>query len=351
MTTPAFPKGYENENNLNIEHPPSAPTEPANYNEGTIFTPDGDRETWQTFVEGIPGDKNTENNDDEKKQQIQPAIPNNNMQSITEQKIIDNIANIDDIKEIKHYNTSDNIMASYIIKPLPAKDFNSTQIVQNLYKYIDTGMKLKMTAKRMEQFNNIIFKTDIKQRQLIKTEYHKLYNEDLMSIISNKFTWHQIYKELLSLLMMSNQQLNTHIIETVLRTMKDIKLLCSILCICDNKNLKEIQALYNARHGNSLDKRVDSLTSNMWGKITPINKFLLQLLKCERKEDNGLNMNDIDMDLVKKDASNLLLTIISVIDNKKKKLDSDIFHEIFSKRSFNHLYFVIIFIYRLRISL
>merc|ERR1712228_241821 len=71
------------------------------------------------------------------------------------------------------------------------------------------------------------------------------------------------------------------------------------------KTLKAIEKIYNARHGQTLK-------------------------------------NGIDLDLVKRDASNLLLASISDNMNKKDCEHKNVFHEIFTKRSFNHLYFVAI---------
>ena len=253
MATPAIPKGYENENALNIVPPASAPPEPG-YDEDNeqLFTPDGDRGTWQNwnskegaFQNEIEG-KNNDRKQDEKKsiaqsQPIHPAPP----KQLIEQKLPEpqsqpqseeKLENI--IKEINHYSPSvkSNISPSYTIHPLPDTKFNAASIVKNLHEnYIDTGLKLKMNAKRMEQFNNIIFQTNIAQRQLIKDEYKKLYEEDLLAVIDKKFQWHQIYKQLLSLLMMNNIEFHTYCIETAVRNIKSVKLLSSLILIHDNQ--------------------------------------------------------------------------------------------------------------------
>lgn len=96
-----------------------------------------------------------------------------------------------------------------------------------------------------------------------------------------------------------------------------------------------------------MEQRIDALTSNMWGKKTEINGLFMKILKCERDQDgDGSGMNGVDMDLVGKDASNLLLMTISDYNQggkkkkKKMKMDMNVLIEIFGKRSFNHIYFV-----------
>ena len=281
MATPAFPQGYENENALNIIQPPSAPPEPINNNNSNnnvIYTPDGDPETWQNFQEGFNENSNEiEGKDDEKKsindinisskpdpKPIPPSNPNQHQnkipnpvsiqsdpQSLIQQNFNNNnnANNHIEIKqdrplmeqkinmEISHYSITDtDIAASYIIKSLPNNKFNATSIVKNLQtNYIDTGLKLHMTSKRIEQFNNIIFQTNIKQRQLIRDEYKKLYADDLMDVIAKKFQYHQIYKQLVSLLFMTEIEVYVYCIEIAIRSMKNVKLLSSLLLIHDNQ--------------------------------------------------------------------------------------------------------------------
>jgi len=206
--------------------------------------------------------------------------------------------------------------------------------------FTESGLKLHMNAKRTEQFNAMIFKTNIKQRQEIRAKYKELYQENLMEVISDKFRWHQIYKEMLSLLMMTKQELYTHCIEVAVKSMKDVKILSSLMCIQDNKTLEQIRTSYNKQHGHTLEHRIDSLTKNIWGKRTAINKFLLKIINLKRRENkNGFDW--IDVELVRKDASNLLLMAMSDHKTGKKGLEfKNIFCNIFSKRSFEHLYFV-----------
>lgn len=269
MATPAFPQGYENDNTINIIPPASAPPEPNNNNANNdvIYTPDGDPETWQNFKEGFTEIEGKD--DDEKKsandinvsfkpdsKPIPPSNPNQHQNQIqnpvsiqSDPQSLHNDNNDIDIKqdqplieqkinmEISHYSITDtDISPSYIIKSLPDNKFNAASIVKNLQtNYIDTGLKLHMTSKRIEQFNNIIFQTSIKQRQLIRDEYTKLYADDLMNVIAKKFQYHQIYKQLISLLFMTELEVYTYCIEIAVRSMKNVKLLSSLLLIHDNQ--------------------------------------------------------------------------------------------------------------------
>ena len=104
------------------------------------------------------------------------------------------------------------------------------------------------------------------------------------------------------------------------------------------------------------------MTKNMWGAKSEINKFLLEIMKYKRHEikdkndekkdekDDEKKLNDdnhddlnypqlmknrkdlVDMELVKKDASTLLLASIS-----KENMNKDIFFKVFTLRSFEHI--------------
>merc|ERR1719203_2122114 len=177
MTT-ANPLSIDNNIMDNIDSIPfaSAPMEPKNIqNDFVPFTPDGDRETFPNEIEG-----GNDIDDEKKEKEEEPHYP-----VLAAPKSVKQMGSNNNNKEIviKSYDADLVVTPSYSINALSKTAFNAPMLVGNLHKFIDTGMKMNMTPKRIEQFNNIIFQTSIRQRQKIKKEYHKLYQEGLMDVI------------------------------------------------------------------------------------------------------------------------------------------------------------------------
>lgn len=130
-------------------------------------------------------------------------------------------------------------------------------------------------------------------------------------------------------MILSEEEFIAKWIEVALKK-KDVNLLTLIICTQTNESLQRVTQIFDSQNKKSMKSKINGLTSNIFHKRN-INKFLLGLLDAKRTNDN----DQIDMELVEKDVD-----LIIDASKSKKQLNKETYIDIFTKRSFEHLYFV-----------
>eukprot|EP01084_Bolivina_argentea_P046914 86399_1 len=185
----------------------------------------------------------------------------------------------------------------------------------------------KSKQKRINAFTDMVLSTNKKQRQLIKQQYETKYKYSLSKTIEKQFKG--TMRELLLFLMMSENEFIVKWIELSIKK-KDINLLTLIICTQTNETLQIVCKLFDSQNNKTMVATIDGLTSNIFHKRN-INIFLLKLLDGKRNNDN----DKIDMNIVENDVKHLLNA-----SKSKKELNKETYINIFTQRSFQHLYFV-----------
>ena len=136
-------------------------------------------------------------------------------------------------------------------------------------------------------------------------------------------------RELLVFLIMNEDEFVVKWIEVAIKK-KDVNLLTLIICTQTNESLQKVTKIFDEGHKKSMKSKINGLTSNIFHKRN-INKFLLKLLEAKRLNDD----DQIDINLVDSDVDHIINA-----SKSKKQLNKEVYIEIFTQRSFEHLYFV-----------
>eukprot|EP00484_Ammonia_sp_Unknown_P008740 CAMPEP_0197079606 /NCGR_PEP_ID=MMETSP1384-20130603/213709_1 /TAXON_ID=29189 /ORGANISM="Ammonia sp." /LENGTH=516 /DNA_ID=CAMNT_0042518483 /DNA_START=18 /DNA_END=1566 /DNA_ORIENTATION=+ len=207
-------------------------------------------------------------------------------------------------------------------------------------------------------FTEVVLATTRQQRLALGNHYESRYGMTLQKVIEKYFRG--AIRELLIFLVMSENEFTVRWIELAIKK-KDVNLLTFIICTQMPQRLDEIRNLYNSQNKKTMKSKINGLTSNIFHKRN-INKFLMDVLDGKRP----LCDEPIDMNQVAKIARNINKFLMDVLDGKrplcdepidmnqvakdckdlwdgsqsKESLKKGVYREIFTQRSFQHIYCV-----------
>ncbi|XP_028396288.1 uncharacterized protein LOC114520254 isoform X2 [Dendronephthya gigantea] len=192
----------------------------------------------------------------------------------------------------------------------PAGNFNAGKDADTLFNANgkDTNVTIMLLAARIKD-----------QRKEIRKEYEKKYNVDLLEDISGHLNIKR--PNLIPLFETDHHSLAQSLHSAMKGFGTDEKALIDILCVQDNKNIKELSELYEKEYGKAL---ADAISSETGGELK---NFLLEILQADRRENQPASEKQAVSDA----------TALYEAGEKKWGTDESKFIKILTSRSRTHL--------------